>query len=69
MDRKNINDIERRYKQAVSRAGKALYYSKKFSNIRFGRVEYTNSDLDELIDYYEQMEQYKLCDILNKLKK
>jgi hypothetical protein len=38
-------------------------------DITLGRIKYTNDDIDELIEYYEKKEQYKLCEKLMVLEK
>lgn len=65
MYKNTIKDIERRYKQAKS----WYYYWEKFMDFTLGHKEYSNDDVDELINYYEEKEQYKLCEKLIKLKK
>ena len=48
---------------------KNWYFFQKFMDITLNKIEYTNDDLNELITYYEEKEQYKLCDKLIKLTK
>lgn len=44
-------------------------YFDKYYHISTGKVEYTNNDIDELLDYYTQKEKYEMCKQLVKLKK
>jgi hypothetical protein len=49
-----------------------LTYAKnvsKYLRIRKSQIEYTNSDLDELIEYFENNEYFEQCENLRKLKK
>jgi hypothetical protein len=49
-----------------------LTYSKnvsKYLRIMKNQIEYTNSDLDELIEYFENNEYFEQCEKLKKLKK
>lgn len=40
----------------------------KYLSIRNGKIEYTNQDLDELIEYFEKNEYFEQCENLRKLK-
>ncbi len=49
-----------------------LTYAKnvsKYLSIRKNQIEYTNSDLDELIEYFEKNEYFEQCENLSKLRK
>lgn len=50
------------------RLGKIKYFG-KFLAIVCGDIEYTNADLDELIEHYTKKEHYNKCVQLQKLKK
>jgi len=40
----------------------------KLIDIRLGKIEYTNDDINELIKHYIEKEEYILVDKLHKLK-
>ena len=40
----------------------------KYFNIINGKIEFTNTDLDELINYFEKNEYYEICYKLFMLK-
>ena len=61
---KEIYSLENRFKTAK----RNIEMNFKFLDIRLGKIEYTNNDIDELIKHYIQEEQYRLCDKLIKLK-
>ncbi len=65
MKKVDIDIIENRLKNA----NRWWYYFEKFMDITLGKIEYTNDDLYELIEYYKIKEQYKLCGKLHKLIK
>jgi hypothetical protein len=65
MEKIEIDKLEQRLKKATS----WWYFFSKFMDITLGRIKYTNDDIDELIEYYEKKEQYKLCEKLMVLKK
>jgi hypothetical protein len=58
------NSLENRFKTAK----RNIEMNFKFLDIRLGKIEYTNNDIDELIKHYIEEEQYRLCDKLIKLK-
>lgn len=60
-----IDKLEQRLKNATN----WWYFFSKFMDITLGKIKYTNEDLDELIEYYEKKEEYKLCAKLIGLKK
>ena len=47
----------------------AWKYFDRYYHIVTSKVEYTNDDIDELLDYYIQKEKYEVCKRLIKLKK
>ena len=65
MNREEIGILGDRFKTAM----RNMEMNFKFLDIRLGKIEYTNNDIDELIEYYKQKEQYRLCNKLIKLRK
>ena len=65
MDKLEIDKLEQRLKKATN----WWYFFSKFMDITLGKIQYTNNDIDELIEYYEKKEQYKLCEKLMRFKK
>ena len=59
-----MSELSNRFKTAK----RNIEMNFKFLDIRLGKIEYTNNDIDELIKHYIQEEQYRLCDKLIKLK-
>ena len=43
------------------------HYS-KYLDIRKGKVEYTNNEIDELISFFSEREYFEQCENLRKLK-
>jgi hypothetical protein len=44
------------------------HYS-KYLNIKKNKIEYSNEELDELIEFFEEREYFEQCNYLKKLKK
>jgi len=68
-----MNEIDRiRLMNELIEGQETLNLAKNYSkywDIRKGKIEYTNSDLDELIEYFEKNEYFEQCENLRKLKK
>ncbi len=65
MNKEEIGILGDRFKTAM----RNMEMNFKFLDIRLGKIEYTNNDIDELIKHYIQKEQYRLCNKLIKLRK
>lgn len=68
-----MNEIDRiKLINQLVEGQETLTYAKnisKYLRIRKSQIEYTNSDLDELIEYFEKNEYFEQCENLRKLKK
>ena len=65
MDKLEIDKLGQRLKKATS----CWYFFSKLMDITLSKIQYTNNDINELIEYYEKKEQYKLCEKLMRFKK
>ena len=69
----NMNEIDRiRLINKLVEGQETLTYAKnvsKYLRIMKNQNEYTNLDLDELIEYFEKNEYFEQCEKLRKLKK
>ena len=68
-----MNEIDRiRLINKLVEGQETLTYAKnvsKYLRIMKNQNEYTNLDLDELIEYFEKNEYFEQCEKLKKLKK
>jgi hypothetical protein len=69
----NMNEIDRiRLLNDLSEGEKTLILYRNFSkywSIRKGEIEYNNSDIDKLIEYFEESNNFIQCSELLKLRK
>ena len=68
-----MNEIDRiRLLNDLSEGEKTLILYRNFSkywSIRKGEIEYNNSDIDKLIEYFEESNNFIQCSELLKLRK